>query len=1474
MLVPALAAALIFRGPCLAAGPALPDSFVINGRFEGARGWELEAGAAIGERAPGDPCLEIGVGANQYVAVLPTWRTLTVAVDMQVEAIEQDPEGGFAYTAVYQYDTDDAITTFCDVVDLRRPTDWRRHVKTFELAPQTTAIRIRLGFFRAKGKARFDNVTLVEGQRSTEIDRVAEWAGRDGLGPEVLIWDEPGLPVPAGGMPPRWVERVLANADLGARRCGSEALPDALRPDKAGVLILPHGAAYPHALRGHLVNFCRAGGRLLVVGGYPLNAPMIQRDGEWVNHREELARERGARLRWPSNLLPDGGFEHTVDAPLGGDEPDATWRRDVRCEIVEDDPTEGSACATVEVGREEKDVIERRWYAFIRAAPQREYHFTCRIRTESVQGDGIAFAAVYEYTGGKLIKPHDALLLRGDNAWQEAVLEFTTQPEVDRLYIKLGLYRVTGRVWFDQVQLVDVSGLRFRPLNTSAGTPGDWMQFTPEQMPMCEVGSPLTRVVSLSPTPGQGVLMGPRLQSELTGWMASGLTGAANARWVPLLDSLDRYGRSRGAAGALLLHHRGFYRHSLWAYFPVENRPVFGPTVPGSGRQLADLVVWLGRGWFLHSFRGEDDLVTPGSPIAVRLQATNAGGPALAGVVRLTAVSAGREVARAETPVTLAPGQSTELSQRLAVSAPRTGLLELRAQLVVGGRTIDELASGVVIQDPAALLSGPRLDWRDNYLQLNGRPCFVFGSDSWCDHYGYAEMNPLRWDRMHAVARDHGVQLYENLQYSSPDHRMAHTDWRRFEAMGQLLQERGLIFMPCLLVGHNVAVDDGQLAVEDEQCGDYARVLGHIPGLLWYLNGDFQFRYDDPKWARRAWNEWLKQEYADEAALAMAWGLEHLPAPLGQLDFPPPTAPAWDDRAAVDKTRFEAWVMRRWIESHVARIRAHGRERPLTSEYYSEPSGSIDLRLSLGSHDISNFGYFTPPEDDLRALPERIAVNDMRCVGQGVSIGEYGVKTSPAFGPDTGATGYYVARTEEAQQQLFLSVAAYGLGMGVSRVQNWSLRDEDGAVTGWGILHNGRSEPKDIAYTHRNVSVLWRLLAPRYEPPETAILCPTPLRVGNYANWGTTAVYSAAQGLLRLHVPFSVADDFRAGRLSDSTRTVIWPVAVAAADRDRFAAVEWVEAGGQLITSGYPGWDDRRRRVTGERLAELFGAEVTGPVFDGVDRKSGPPVAADLAEVVLTLRPQARLAALSDTRVLLAAADGQPLVVSRALGRGMAVWIADPVELEQDRAKIGALVSLYRLALGALPAPPQAISVSPDDPALHVMRQPTATGAAWVVDGVGPETPAQVSLRTPAGAVRLRTRPWWPQTIVASDDGRMLVGLVDGSLWVGDRPLVAEGPLVGLASLDGQDLRASEAILLCPFGPGELRSELLRFPVEWGEWRDGLWTPLERVRPNGGLLTIDTDQVTCVALLCRRDAPRWRRHLTRLMTRPWTVPGY
>ena len=168
------------------------------------------------------------------------------------------------------------------------------------------------------------------------------------------------------------------------------------------------------------------------------------------------------------------------------------------------------------------------------------------------------------------------------------------------------------------------------------------------------------------------------------------------------------------------------------------------------------------------------------------------------------------------------------------------GVVRLRARLSLDDTLIDQMTTGVVLQDDAVVQAGPRLRFAQNYFTLNDRPLFLFGTDTYARTYQAAYENPATWLEELTAARDVGLNLYENLQYQRPGHQMRDEDWRRFRAMAQLCQARGLVFMPGMLIGHNTAVSTELLAEESQLCAEYARQLGDVPGLLYYINGDYQ----------------------------------------------------------------------------------------------------------------------------------------------------------------------------------------------------------------------------------------------------------------------------------------------------------------------------------------------------------------------------------------------------------------------------------------------------------------------------------------------------------------------------------------------------------------------------------------------------------------------------------------------------------
>jgi hypothetical protein len=101
-----------------------------------------------------------------------------------------------------------------------------------------------------------------------------------------------------------------------------------------------------------------------------------------------------------------------------------------------------------------------------------------------------------------------------------------------------------------------------------------------------------------------------------------------------------------------------------------------------------------------------------------------------------------------------------------------------------------------------------------------------------------------------------------------------------------------------------------------------------------------------------------------------------------------------------------------------------------------------------------------------------------------------------------------------------------------------------------------------------------------------------------------------------------------------------------------------------------------------------------------------------------------------------------------------------------------------------------------------------------------------------------------------------------------------------LLSLDGNDLRTAEAILIAPFEPG--RAELPRQTrperlAVIGEFREGRWGTFEHIALNSArpTLEIDADRATCLILVCPAgQSQHWTDRLTQAMLRPDQIDGY
>ena len=1300
----------------------------------------------------------------------------------------------------------------------------------------------------------------------------------------VSVLREPGLPAAGTGSQPERIATILEQAGfhVDLHSAAQWADPQVLNTSKVDIAVVPTGESFPAKARENFQRYLKDGGNFISIGGYAFNRLWVQDGTKWTDETTHTKAQREAALSPERSLLPNGSFELPGEIPVGGVQLDRQWRRDgPSAEVAQIEGMSGTRCAHVMLPPDQASG-SRTFYLDFKPEAGQSYEIACRIRCEEIAGDGMAYAAVYEHAAdGQIVEFRDFVTRRGTSDWSEARYEFTPNERVARVRVQFGLYLATGQAWFDDFRLANVTGLTAPRMNTASGVPADGLHTRPEQIGVFDPSYPLTRVRELRSAGNCLLAADCRLGADIRGWAASGVVGDNNARWIPMLEAYDRFGRSRGPAASVMFHYNGHYRGSAWGFWGVDNLDLFTDANSPMSKALAEMAAHVARETYLHNLQTDQRLYRDGETVRVTAVVENRG--RIPQNVRI-------EMHADETPfgtphrlvsiplksqtLTLESGASRKIEAEF--SPPKfsgdAGLIY--AKVEIDGRTIDEMETGYVVDRPEVARSAAPSRMSGNYFTHGNRPLFLFGTDTYSYTYFSAFDNPLTWARDHRACRDYGIQVYENLQFSRPGHQLTEADWRSFRAMAQLTQKHNLVFMPGMLIGENVAVGAEGLNEQSALCRSYAQNLHDLPALHYYINGDYQLNLNtNAAEMRTLWNQWLADKYHDRQSLERAWGNSNTGA-WGDIALPPPNSGRWDDVAAMDRIRFELWLTLRWNEPHVRAVRESDTEHPIMSEYYQRPGGGLDLPLTIDGQDVADIGYFDELIRDIDRLPLAIRFNDLRARGKGITLGEYGVKTHPAWTVENGATHYHVQRTEEEQKQLFMAVAHYALGLGAAKVQNWCLADSQNRVFPWGLFYPNSFLPKDIAYTHRNQSAIWRFFAPRYEAPPLTLCVPSHLRIGNREQIGIDVAYRAVAGLLSSHFSFNVIDDQHLDAIPGTTRTILYPSPFTLDDRNYGHLLAWVRAGGKLIVTGDVGYDENRQPTRRERLQELAGVSFVSARYPHVERHRGEVVPVSfriLAVNPLRLRPcvESRVA----TAELLGTGDKDlPVLTRNKIGEGVVYWLADPIELDSEDPAAASRRLLYTALITATDIKP--ISVKPDADWLHAMVQPTAQGNLHVAFNTQRSAGSErVAFDTAAGPVTLQIRNRWPALAAVTAGGSVVAISADAMAEAGGEKLLEGRGLKAAISLDGKDLRKSEAVLYAPFETGSLAipSHDTSFAAEAGEFRNGKWFTLEQIPVDGSTreITIDEDRATCLILLCRGDRmAHWQSLLEEAMTHP------
>ncbi len=1283
---------------------------------------------------------------------------------------------------------------------------------------------------------------------------------------------------------PDHLSAVLRDAGFAVSRLDAGQLGDGgvLSRGRFDLLILPYGPSFPVTAADVLRRFLREGGKLISVGGYAFDNLLTQTDTGWQPYR-----------RRP----PEGPR-------------DVRWRYDVPAGELR-----GRGMLT----------------------------FSGWMRTDRVVGSQFAFMAVYQYDGaGTLLEFKDVCQVTGTTPWRSYSHRFGVNDQAARVTLFAGMWMCAGRAWYDEIRLTDAAGkvivdaagvpgapldtLRegawYRPhktlcsldrsvrhggqaslraelhyadrgerLNTRHGKPRDGLHVEPTQLGVFDADYRIRRARSLRAAPDQHVFKaGWSIDASgsgkgIRGYAASAVLGSNAARWRPLLASHDRYGRLRGAAGALVHHYGGPWKGSSWALFGLTSHDVFAAGRTGTDAALVRLAEHLVRDVYLVSTTTDRACYRLGETVRLTTTLYNGGRRPVKTIVRVSVSARGHDppAYRDVQTVTVAPGAAAQVKAEWSAADLDGGFGHVRAELSLASapeRPIDVVEGGFVVADDGVLASGPRLTYHDNYLHVDGRPMFMFGTDDWIYVFNTTRETPLQWRRDMEKRRDFGVTIYENLQFGLPASASAQASlFNKVQGLVQLAQQYRQVYFPCMLCGYDVAVDDATLEKHARYVEAFAGCFARVPGLIYYLNGDLRCRISEAVGSQL--NAFLRARYRDDAALRSAWCDPKLRLDQVTAAEYPETGAAWSDLRAYDLNVFRTSLIRRWHDPLIDAIRRHDRAHPITSEFYQLPHAGVDVPAAIGRLDLSNIGFFEEPLRDLRRVPSILKYSDLRSRGKSFGPGEYGVKTHPAWaGPD--AVGYHKARTPAQAIDLFLTVAHYALGLGASRIHNWCWKDSSHHVFPWGMVYPCDEVEKDTAYVHRNQSLLFRHLRPVYTPPSVYVLTPDTHRLGGQKRTVIEGILSAIQMALGCHVAELGMLNEHALRIPPVAKVIFLPIPFCLTDAAYGQVLDFVRGGGTLYVSGDVSFDPLRRRTHLERLTELCGVTFVRQCYPNIDFARGVATTLCAANGDRPELPGAKPCievTSAGATPLWRSQEGRGVVFRHGVGRGQVIFSTDPIELRTDRASIAQHVALYHAVLDTARVRP--VKMKPDSALVHVMRVGLQDGGRVTVfynaDEDAGERAIACDVGGAAGEVTLTIRRQRPALLWSDGAGRLRAAEVQGELRIGDVPRLDDGTDGIVLSLDGQDLRDSTAMVLMPLRAGRVK---VATRVDWhgaiaevGEVRHGRWHGFERVVPamEAGWLSVDVDaeQAFSLVLVCNEaELPCWRERIRRSMTHP------
>ncbi len=1394
-----------------------------DGGFEGsAWGWQFTRHTAI-EKAPGKSgahSLGIHTKSGDYGRFLvlepEVGKTYTFSGWVRTNNVIGEKNVAGAYFSASQFEFQGRPTQF-SVDGKQSPeqrygnftgsSEWQRFSHSFLCLPSTDWFEIVVGIYRGSGSAWFSDLTFVEGDQARDLKDVvdywkaAQWAHADTLKSQgrtrhkaAILRDK--LPIRGAASDPREMARSLSETHS-VEFLSAEQLADSHHFNRISfdLLVLPYGESFPLPALRAVEAFLADGGDLLTAGGYAFQSPLIPTANGWEFYDDKVQHES------KPNLLPD--LDPTATGWKASDTKYAT------IETAQSPLQPGlRPAAQVHIPRSTRGQTASWSFDLPANGDGKQFFFQAWIRTVDIQPapDGCAYVGVEQVD--KAGEPASAAKitfekLRVSSEWHKVECLFYLVPPCVKLRVNIGLLNATGTVWGTGFRLESRSP-QIR-INTALGYPVDDLQVTPTQIGMFDADFPLKRVAAIHTAPGQSVL---RSQETLTGafdgYAASAVLGMDHARWIPLLRSVDCVGRNRGAAGAMVHNTRGVYARGTWVFFGIDNQDIFNKRSAFGSNLLKAVARPLATKCFLHACETNYASYKSGESVQMRVLVSNYGRQS--GTLKLHWIvqPADGDAIAFETSrrVQLLPGQTEAIEITWHPASFSDELYRVRVRLFLDGAEIDQIESGFNIWKPETLARGLPFKFKENYFQIHGRSMFLQGTDDYLHTFLDQSENTLTWQEDVRGCRDSCIDVYENLMgLRGPQQRPTETWWRWVDAMVLSTQHSGGAFFPGLLVFSNTAVDNKDLADQQAFVQAFAHRYKNAAGIMYYLNGDLELHDPNLPDLQVLYNRFLQEKYGTDQVLQAAWRISPPEVPIGKLTILRGTDD-WEDVRTLDDFRFRSMLVERWLNAMYDSIRKVDTNHPVTAEFYQTPSNGIDLVGALGKLELANFGYFADKNEDYYKFPQVCRFLDQSVRGKGINVGEFGVKTHPAWK----ATGEYIeARTETYEQAYFLAIAHYAFALGASKIQNWCWKYPVDLPFEWGINYPNELVGRDVLAFYRNSGLLFRRLRPRYEASETLVLLASENRMGGRGRQVIEGQLNGIRLLMDERVRFATLSDQYMAAIPKEVTTIFYPLPYCTSDTIVEQLAVFVDKGGQLYISGDISYNSARQRVRTDRLKSLCGVDFVSERFPNIAYQKGAEetVPGNSGWPTYMAAPGI-VTRLAGAQLLLAGKDGTPIVTEYKRGQGRVIFSSDPIELHGDpryqeyaHAYYRHLISIFNL---------KGEQITPADAPVHSFRVPSQDSRQiFVLVNYDPtQTVQDIAVPIADRTVRLTLQPWMTGVLVGDSKTGIQVVESSGDVFEGDRLLIGSNLHFMAVSFGLDALRTTKRLLILPMGEGEV----------------------------------------------------------------------